>query len=596
MHTISRSLKIAFLITFLIGCTGLIALSERSTHSGGGAPMRLRLKVENNTLRSGAATRISAEFLNRDYQQVPNDGTRVVEFEIGGPQGAGTISPQRVTVRPGEWSANATFASRQPGKVLISARTEGLDADQTVLLVTRQAASFLSHLFETVAYAQDSEGFEVLPRSVKTSAGARGKFQLVFSEKLTADTTIRISTDPLATINYDGQDFDGVKEITLAEGEGVSKNIYVTSQDVGNVQVLAAVRPNGPQASAISNFTAPCPSRIVFDDDLRDIPSNQTAIPISIQLADDRGNPLESDERRSITFKRANEEDPVEFEPPSVVFLPNQRSAQAMLRLKGLPWGNELTLLAVSQEDNRVKTGRKTIIIRSPIEKVLVTGPSEVTRGNYQAEFTVHLADKEGKPRTADWDRKVNLSVTSGQLSPTQVPIPKGQDSAKVKYVSSNSTGRVVLKAESGGLTDGSLEFTLVTALYWLVLAALAGGMVGGVVRHVLRDHRLGRVFPKRIGNHWELGLVGRIASSIVCGLFLYLAMMFGLSRVLGSPMLPAGLNLGTRLVAFFFGGVGGFAGTVVFARLVRSILPASQKERVTTPPVASGVNQPARP
>jgi len=90
---------------------------------------------------------------------------------------------------------------------------------------------------------------------------------------------------------------------------------------------------------------------------------------------------------------------------------------------------------------------------------------------------------------------------------------------------------------------------------------------VGGVVRHISKDYKLERVLPLRTSNGWELGLVGRVGCSIVCGLFLYLTLKLGLSGML-SWQLPAGLDVGTKLLAFFFGGIGGFAGTVVFDRL----------------------------
>ena len=153
------------ILLLLISLTGLIALTTHapatSARSGGGSALRLRLKVQNNTLRSGGVTKIFAEFLDRDYQQVANDGTRVIEFGLGPGEskqtGSGDISPQRVTVRPGSWSAEATFASRQPGRVLITAHADGLVPAQTLLVVTPPGASLLSGWFETVAYAHSRQ-------------------------------------------------------------------------------------------------------------------------------------------------------------------------------------------------------------------------------------------------------------------------------------------------------------------------------------------------------------------------------------------------------------------------------------------------------
>jgi hypothetical protein len=590
--SVRRSLTALSLILLMICGTGLLARSPQITKSNpqsGNAPLRLRLKVENNTLRSGQTTRISAEFLDQRYQQVPNDGTRIVEFGIaavkGQTTGRGDIRPPQVKVTRGVWTADAVFKSTQPGKVIITARADGLDPTQTILLVTKPPASMLSQLFETVAYADAFEGFDLWWQSLleaQANNTSKATFQVTFSEPPPVGTKVRVRVDPPAAILYNGVNRGTQTEVTLGEGKGISENIDVISGRPAIVSVKARILPSGPERGASVKFTAPRPSRIIFDDDLRDIISTQHTVPISVQLTDESGNALESDAERSITLKPANEDDPIEFEPPSVLFSPNQRFAQSILHLKGLPGGNELTFLAISK-DPSLKVGRKTIIIRSPIERVTVAGPFEVLRGNASAEFTVKLTDKAGKPMAADWDRKINLSATTGTLSQTQITIPRGLDEVKVQYVSSNASGKATLRAESLGLADGTLEVALITALYWLVFAALLGGFVGGVVRHIPGDFKLERILPKWTGECWELGLVGRVFVSICCGLFLYLALKLGLARAFGSLELPAGLDLGTRRVAFFFGGIGGFAGTVVFDRLVSWILPAPRKEQTQT-------------
>ena len=112
----------------------------------------------------------------RNYVQVQNDGTRVIQFAAA-PRGSAGFSPHQVTVRAGEWSAGTTFTSNAPGKVVVTASSEALDSDQTVVLVTRQAASFLSQLFETTAYAQQ-ELFELTPTRDEMPARSRAKFEL----------------------------------------------------------------------------------------------------------------------------------------------------------------------------------------------------------------------------------------------------------------------------------------------------------------------------------------------------------------------------------------------------------------------------------
>jgi hypothetical protein len=474
-------------------------------------PLRLRLKVERTTLSEGQSINIWVDFLDGDYNQVHNDGRRVVKFEIAesGRGGSGSFSPPEDTVEPGERSAFAKFNSGRAGRVLIRASSTGLDSDETFVLVTPKPASFLTQifgLFETVAYAQDSEEFVFLPtKPIKIQVGSRTKFQFCFPGTLPVDSKVRIYTKPPATINYDDQTSDGFMDITVNEKTtagkdgGVSRDIYITSEEVGQVEVSAVVHPAGPRASATATFSAISPDRIIFDGDLRDIPSTQTAIPISISLADEKGHPIQSDVTRTITLTPANENDQVKFESQSMTLLPKQKSAGTILHLKALPRGNKLMLLAVSQGENGWIKGEKTIFFNGPIEVML----------------------------------------------------------------------------------------------YWLVLAALAGGLTGGLVRHIPKDYKLKRVLPKWTGNCWDLGLVGRIVGSVICGLFLYLALKLGLSRALGSPVLPAGIDLGTKLAAFFFGGVGGFAGILVFDRLVSWCLPGSRSVKAAVLP--SGAKQPAR-
>jgi hypothetical protein len=253
--------------------------------------------------------------------------------------------------------------------------------------------------------------------------------------------------------------------------------------------------------------------------------------------------------------------------------------------------GNELRLLAVAQSGNNLRIGQKTIIIRSPVEKIMIIGPTEVTRDNTKADFTIRLLDKDGKYTIADWDRKIDLSATSGYFSQPQITIPRGQAEARVQYVSGASAGKAALKAESAGIAGGSMDITLATAPSWLVLAALVGGLVGGIVRQIHKDYKLERIMPRWNGECWELGLVGRIAGSVASGFFLYLTVKFGLLPMIGSPALPAALDLGTRTVALFFGGIGGFAGTVVFDRLVSWCLPAGKKEAAKAPAAPSAVS-----
>ncbi len=587
---VNRFLKPSLLVlVWVCFFTGLSARSSHNSFSPGGAeaPMRLRLRVDNNTLPSGQSTRITAEFLDRFYQPTPNNGARVLEFGFAPPPGArvdwGSFTPQRQTVGAGATSASTLFTSRQTGKVIITARAEGLDPAQTVLLVTRPAASLISSLLDPVAYAQNS-GFEIWPDAGLAQANGNSKatFQLTFLAPPPVGTKVRVRVDPPASLSYEGKPYGAQADIMLAEGKAISENIDIISGTPATVAVRAKVLPNGEESRASLTFTVPRPSRIRFCEDVKEIISTQHTIPISLELTDDSGNPLQADAAKRIRLNAANDDDPVSFEPAAVTFSPSQNQffAQTMLHLKGLPPSGELTLLAMP-DDNNLKAGRYTIKIQSPIKGIALSGPSEVARGKAGAEYIVRLTDKDGVATTADWDRKIKLYAGYGRFNPNEVTIPKGQDAVRVRYEAAGTTGKVSLRAESGGLKEGAQEIVLITAVYWLLVAALMGGLIGGAVRYFSAAEKSVGSPQLKTSINWRT-LIGTVVGSIASGVFLFLAMKLGLSRALGSLALP--LDYGTWLVAFFFGGIGGFAGPVVFERLVNVVLPTPQAARPAEP------------
>ena len=572
-----RPVSVLFLLIFLVACGALFVLAApaRFESAGGGSPARLRLRVKNSSPRAGEATSVWAEFLDRDYVQVQNDGTRVIQF-FAAPRGSGDFSQQQVTVRSGDWSAGTTFTSNAPGKVVVTASSEALDSDQTVVLVTRQASSFLSRLFETTAYAQD-DLFALSPAKVDMSAGnkSRAKFQLSWLPAPAVETPVRISTNPPATINYRDESFDGVADIKLPL-TGKSDEIYISSPSETTVQVTAIMEGTGRRASAIANFIRALPEKIIFEDEPREIPPDRNVIPITLQVADRGTSVVNSDQDRTFHFKKGSDTYQIDFDPPSVVVAANQSTAQTYVYLKQMPESGELTIYADSPG---LRTGMKTITIRRQIAGLRITGPSPVTLGGTGAEFNVELVDKNNRLVSTDKERTVSLTATSGVLTPNPLIIPSGSNMAKIRYTSSGSAAKAEINAHSEGINSGSLEVQLVTALYWLVTFALLGGLIGGVVRHFSKDgYRLPRILPCWTGECWDLGLVGKLAVSIVGGLIMYLIVKLGFYRVIGSLPLPEALAVGTKLVAFFFGVVGGYAGILVFDRLGK-LVPGAQQQ-----------------
>jgi hypothetical protein len=562
---------------------------------------RLRVRVENASLHPGEVTKVFVEFLDMNYQQVANDATRVIVLGQASPgsrnTGSGYFSSDRITVRPGAWSGETTFSSASPGKLFITASSEGLESGQALVLIRQQKASFLSSLssfFETVAYAQSDGGFEISPKRVSATADNkhRAKFQISFLQPQPAGTTVRINTNLTAgSILYKGQPVGlSIANIALAEGEDISGEIAIVSANSGKIEISASVRPNGPVDHAEVDFSPPRPAQILFDSDPLSIESHACTVPVSVRLADEGGFPVEPDRERRISFSSALDSDAISFEPSSVVLAPGQRFAQVVFRLKAMPMGNEIKLLATG--DQELKAGTKSIILTSLIEKVLVTGPQEVNRGGREAEFIIHLVDKTGNRLAADWNRRIDLSIVGGGLAKTELIIPQGAQQAVVKYTSPDVIGRYHLTAGSSGLQESTHTITVVHPAYWVVLLAVLGGVVGGIARLLHKNCKFEGIVPRWTGECWNLGLVGPIASSLVSGLFFYWALKLGFSQALGSPRLPAGFDLGTNTSVVFFSGLGGFAGTVVLDRLVGWFLPegkkTSREEKTETIPSTS--------
>jgi hypothetical protein len=115
---------------------------------------------------------------------------------------------------------------------------------------------------------------------------------------------------------------------------------------------------------------------------------------------------------------------------------------------------------------------------------------------------------------------------------------------------------------------SGTLEINITTAALSLALFAGLGGMIGGFVRQTRDYNQLKILVPKVRNNSLELGLLGNIAGSLVCGLILYWSIKFGIWQFSAAPTFSSSTELGTKTLAFVFGTIGGFAGIVVLERL----------------------------
>ena len=337
-------------------------------------------------------------------------------------------------------------------------------------------------------------------------------------------------------------------------------------------------RPNGPSSSAVANFTVPRPSQIIFDSEPTTISPSAAEVPITVRLADDGGFPIAPDREIRVELRSASSGELVVFEPSSVVLAPGQNSAQAVVRLRELPFGNELKLLAVSPASG-LRAGQKSIAIQSSIAKLMIEGPVTMIRGT-TVELRIYLTDESGMQFSSDWDRTIELRSDEGRLSTTQLVIPKGARQAVFRYRSSNALGKALIEAYSSGLKEGSFQIKVVVSAYWLALMASLGGLLGSVARP-FPISKMRHILPRWDGKQWDLGFVGRILGGTLGGLVLYFTIKSSFLLVPGR--LEALLDIDTRLVAFFIGVIGGFASLTVMEGLTAFFMRGASKESTTS-------------
>lgn len=573
--------KFLLLILFGILAATTVGTANIGTHNDGGVPQRLRVSVEKHRLSTDETTKVIVEFLDRDYNQVDNDATRVITLGRASSgartNGSGKFNAATIVVKPGARSGEAFFTSTSAGRLYITASSEGLESGQALVLISSSASASLLErfvgLFETVAHAQDDVGFEITPkiRTATANGKHRANFNVSFFGSHAAETIVRITTNVTnGGILYKGQKVgDNIADIKLGEDEDISGEISVYSENNGRFDVSASVRPDGPTDKANVEFTQPLPAQIIFDDDPTTIGTDPTGIPLTVRIADVSGFAIKPDREHHVRFECATEGDRVTFDRESVVLSPGQPSAQVVFRLQQLPLGNELKLLATT---DGISAGRKNLIIKSAIEKILIDGSEQVDKGN-EREYTVYLVDKSGKRFAADWDRQIDLNVNGGALSTTQLVIPRGARKATFKYTPSDA-GTYVLKASSGGIDEATHSVRVVHPVYLLAMFAVFGGALGGVARELDRHKAMRRILPRRHHKRFDTRFAARLGCSLIGALFLYLLYKLGLAPILGGPSLPVALDPELRLVAFFLGGIGGFAGTLVLTLITKFFVP----------------------
>lgn len=213
------------------------------------------------------------------------------------------------------------------------------------------------------------------------------------------------------------------------------------------------------------------------------------------------------------------------------------------------------------------------------VHKVSITGPREVIRGGNEYGLIIHLVDQAGVHTTADFDRKILVTVDHGEVTPTTSMIFTGEEHVAVTYRSPPTVGDAIVSAESSGLEVGTWSITVVTSGYLLLIAAAFGGILGGLVR--LYRSGVRRIRSRIVNGKLELGLLARGLFGSVFGVMLFLSVKFGVVIVFDFLEQSGGFYTGTRTFAFFMGVVGGFGGAHVLEVLLARILREDKQSEV---------------
>jgi hypothetical protein len=301
-----------------------------------------------------------------------------------------------------------------------------------------------------------------------------------------------------------------------------------------------------------------------------------------IRLADQTGtNPVSTIQgTHNIHLSFLTDPTVTSFEDEELALSQVHPIGRSALLLKALPADGEIVLQAEDKEKDLVP-GSETITLESRIQAVKITGTLEARcySGGYRLD--VHLTDKDGQPQTADWDRKLTLSVARGSLTPAEVTLRKNESRVTVTYHPPWSVGNGTdsVTAESLGLRPAELALTVVMSAYVLVSFAGLGGLLGGLARESYKGH-FRQIIPKWRQGRLQVGVLGHMLFGSLFGVILFQAANLGLVTAASIPKLAAqGRPMAQTLTfAFFFGVLGGFGGIVILARLLEKVLPGDGK------------------
>jgi hypothetical protein len=183
----------------------------------------------------------------------------------------------------------------------------------------------------------------------------------------------------------------------------------------------------------------------------------------------------------------------------------------------------------------------------------------------------VRLLDDAGIAlRELAGSREIRLRSAGGAVEFEQATVmlsgSHANGTATVRLPAFRLGGDVKVLAEGEALRPGQAEVTVMATELAMILMVIAGGFLGGIVRHV---YVVGtpRFLPHRTRTHLDPGLIGNALLSALSGVILFLALDVGiLHHVIG-------VDHDMAAVGFVFGALGGFASVRAFDALLNRVL-----------------------
>jgi hypothetical protein len=548
------------------------------------SPVRLQIVAQPGTVRQGGQVRIDVQFLGREYQQVPNDANRVVQFtwQALDSVAAGSITPA-ISVQPGvTHSADAVFQCRTPGHFRIIARSAGLVEAQTIVVGIPRGTSRIENWLVPSVSAAGLETVQIFPPRPQQGLIANGRsrvgLKLVLGRPVEKgeQITILLTTSSESLINYHGQISSNALSVTIAEGNLTSDDIYLSSIHAQDMEVMARVLPGASMDKVLMRFAPPRPSKVFVE--LPNLPfhGGQHQVEAEVGIEDQDQVPIQMLQAEHPIQLFSPQHTLISISPQTVLLTPKNSKRQIVLRLSDYPPGGEIELQA-KDGDADLDSYVATLSVQNSARRVSISGPRQLRTNDRECVVMVALLDEHGKSVAAEWDTQVSLHSDQLQPHDTTVKILKGKSQGTFIYKLPHSSRRATV---TGSLDvplseQSTYGLAVVAAMYALVLLACLGGTLGALARQFFFEE-VRFLKPRWVDGCLQPGLMGNTSFGALFGTVAFIAFDLGLFRQFGiwasisDTLGDSSIQAGPAAVALLLGFVGGYGGPLLLDRLLQ--------------------------